>query len=233
LKNEVAAVVLVLAIIVSAGAGYLAGIANQHPTTYSIVTLSQVSAGTYFNNGRFLLSIPLLSSTPCSKGVKSEPLGFTFYVSSNSPALLCVAFFYYNTSAPLKLVPADQLTIYGLPLNSAGTYTTFDAKPNFTVTSQPPSIELGGKTNESEGTEVTYYIQANKGVNGTFDMSLATLLPMGIGCAGEFLLVAGSGVPQYAFPGSCFIVPVGSGVSSPLTPGYLFVTVIGATNSTR
>ena len=41
LKNGIAAIALVLAIIVSAGVGYLGGVANQHTTTVSTTTLPQ------------------------------------------------------------------------------------------------------------------------------------------------------------------------------------------------
>lgn len=201
-------------------------------TSFTTLTTFSTLTQQYLSNGNFSVIAPSLASTPCAKPVKSEPLGFTLEVNSKSPALLCVAYYYYNDSVPFHLIPATQIRIFGWPLNPSGTFTTFDASSNFTITSSVPSFELGGPTNLNEGREVTYRIQAEPGVNGTFEVGLANLLPGGIGCGSDFLLSAGTGVPNYARAELCYLVPFNPSSSLPLTPEYLFVALIGATNST-
>jgi hypothetical protein len=189
----------------------------------STVTLTQ------YLQGNYSVVAPTLASTPCSMPVKSEPMSFTLKADSNHPALLCVAYYFYNDTAPMTLVP--QLRIFGWPLHPAGTFSTFDASSNFTVTSSVQSLELGGPARLNEGHEVTFSILAKPGVSGTFEVGVANLLPGGIGCDSDFLLSAGTGVPSYVSAGLCYLVQP-SNSSTPLPTGYVFVAFIGAANST-
>jgi hypothetical protein len=156
-------------------------------------------------------------------------MSFTLEVNSDHPALFCVAYYYYNDTAPMTFAP--QLRIFGWPPIPIGTFSTFDASSNFTVITSVQSLELGGPARLNEGTEVTFSLQAKPEVNGTFEVGVANLLPGGIGCDSDFLLSAGTGVPSYASPGLCYLVQPGN-ASTPLPPGYVFVAFIGATNST-
>ncbi len=207
----------------------LATITNSPITTSTTTT---VYTQRYLGIGNFSILLPPLSSTPCGKEVRSQPFSFILQVNSKSSALLCVTYYYYNKSAPFDFVPTNQITIFGWPTNRTGTFSTFSANSNFTITSQPQSLQLGGPADANEGSEVTYYIQAKPGVRGTFEMNLGVLLPGGIGCGGEFLLSAGNGAPNYARPGLCNLVHLNSTFLSPLPQGFLFVALVGATNST-
>jgi hypothetical protein len=222
---------LLAASLIFASVSYFPTNGQTVKTTYSTLTTYSIITQEYLSNGNFSILAPAVTSTPCTASVKSEPLGFVLAAKSGSPALLCVSYYYYGLS-PMNLNTTAQLKVFGWPLHPTGTFTTFDASSNFTITSSVPSLELGGPSNLNEGTEVTYTIQAKPGVNGTFEVNLANLLPGGIGCDGDFLLSVGSGSPSYARPGLCSLVPYVPSASTPLTPGFLFSAIIGATNST-
>jgi hypothetical protein len=221
---SVAAVLMALTLVISS-------ISFFPPKGNAIASTTTITQE-YLRNGNFSVIVPSLSSTPCARSFKSEPLAFRLEVNSESAALLCVAYYYYNTSVSMNLIPSSQLRIFGWPIHATGTYSPFDASSNFTIISSASSIDLGGPTALNEGAEVTYRIQAKAGVNGIFEVNVANILPGGIGCEGDFLLQAGTGVPSYAAPGLCYLTQYNPTSNSPIPQGYLFVAFIGATNST-
>ena len=169
------------------------------------------------------------SNSSCANSVDwTPPNGFVLRANSTAPALLCVSYYYYSANSTFELNPIAQLGISGFPLNRSG--TSFNARSDFIVSSNDKSFVLGGPSSLNEGKEVTYSILAKPGVNGTFDVVVANLLP-GMGCAPDFLLSAGTGVPNYSNPGGCYLIPQNNS-TYPLTPGYLFVAWLGGTNST-
>jgi hypothetical protein len=117
-----------------------------------------------------------------------------------------------------------------------GQFSTFDAKANFTITTQPSNVTLGGPHNINEGIVVTYYIQSKPGLNGTFDMGgLGNSLPLppnGVECGSAFHISAGTGSPNYSGVPMCYVIPPSSSSSYPLPPDFLFVEIIGVTNPT-
>jgi len=198
-------------------------------TLTSLINESQ----NYIEVGNYSLAVPALASTPCNEPVTSWHWSFTLKVNSNRPSLVCVAYFFYNSTAPFQIQTTNLVGVFGWPLNRTGTFSPFNATSNFTISANPAHLVLGGPTKMEEGVEVTYQIQAEPGVNGTFEAGVSgTLIPQEEGCSSDFLLSAGTGSPSYAGPDMCFLLPPGPSPSQPLPTGYLFTYLIGATNST-
>jgi len=202
-------------------------------TTSTLTSLINESQN-YIEVGNYTLAVPALASTPCNESVTSAPYwSFTLKANSDRPSLVCVAYFFYNSTAPFKIRTTNLIGVFGWPLHPTGPFTTFNATSNFTISASPAHLVLGGPTRMNEGVEVTYQIQAEPGVNGTFEAGVSgTLIPQEEGCSSDFLLSAGTGSPSYAGPDMCFLLPPGPSPSQPLPSGYLFTYLIGATNST-
>jgi len=115
---------------------------------------------------------------------------------------------------------------------SNGTTATFNAKSNFTITSQTPSISIGGPSSQNEGATISYSISPNPGTNGKFALNFGWLLPGKTQCNEEFVLVAGTGAPNFTYPGQCSNLTGGS-TSTPYPSGYVFVQIQSVTNSTE
>lgn len=165
---------------------------------------------------------------PCSTPVNSAPYAFTLQSNSQSPALLCVDFYYYNQTSPITLNTFSQINILGMRSYPNGTGAMFNANSNFTITSSSPSITIGGPSNQNEGTAVTYSIAPKDGTNGMFALNIGWLLPGKTSCNEEFVLVAGSGSPNYTYAGLCSDISGGSAYPA----GYIFAEITGVTNST-
>lgn len=169
----------------------------------------------------------------CGQKVESAIDAFTLHTAPGSPATLCVAYYYYDTTSTMQLNFNQTLSIFGWPTNRSGQATTFGAGTNFTITSEPGSATIGGPDNLNEGILVTYTITANPGASGTYELNLGgSLLPSMEGCGSELTVVAGSGSPNYMGPSVCITVS-SSGGTAPYPEGYIFVYITGATNSTN
>jgi len=249
LRLVVLALIITVLIVTSLGAGYFVGsqvtVRTTTSTSFISTTTTSMLTSTYTTTTTSMLTFTLtalqtvvttttktiLSNTSCANPVNwTPPNGFVLSVNSAAPSLLCVAYYYYSANSTFDLNPISQLRIFGWPLNRTGTYSTFNASSDFIVSSSALSFVLGGASSLNEGKEVTYSILAKPGVNGIFEVDVANLLP-GMGCDPDFLLSAGTGVPNYSLPGGCYLVPYNNS-TYPLTPGYLFVAWLGGTNST-
>jgi hypothetical protein len=122
---------------------------------------------------------------------------------TSSPAVLCIQVYEFNTS-PVVLNTTSLLEITGVsPANGYGG-RTFDGGANFTVTASVNQLLLGGPADANEGTIVALGITAMPGASGTYWLSLRGYQlgdePLECGPNGD--LVAGTGQPDYAPPGT-------------------------------
>jgi hypothetical protein len=159
----------------------------------------------------------------------------TLVAGTSSPAIVCVEFYWFNSTAPAfteNVMSLFQIEGYTL----GGPFGTRDGYPmngasNFTVTASQSQLVLGGPTNANEGTVVAYSITAKSGASGTYRFLvngegewLGASGAENCGPNGELVainLVAGNGQPNYVYTG-------------PTLCGTVEVTTLsGMTNSTQ
>jgi hypothetical protein len=227
-KNQVILAVVISILLAAAltgvGIGYFPGgvVNSVEPTS------SNASSNTATNAK---LEMATLNDTGCSTAVQSAPGKWSLNVSSESPALICVSFYYYNQTSTLQLNTTSQLAVFGWPTNPTGTYFSFDASRNFTIDATPASVTLGGPENKNEGVIVTYSITAVPGTSGSFDLLTDAILPSGLNCHGDFELMVGTGLPDFYRGGSCALIPTDPTSWSAYPTGFVFEYFIGITNS--
>lgn len=183
-------------------------------------------------------------SQPSSSQNDEQPFG-TVVTGTSSPAIICVQFYYYNSTGPLTLDLTNGLSI------RAGTLPPFDGASNFTVTASQDQLVIGGPTDSNEGTVVAFGVTAQLGASGTYQLglfsngsneyNLGSQSPDTCGSYGQ--LVAGDGQPDYVYQyGHCLTYATVNttyspsytlpGVPYPLLPGDIYFRVVGVTNST-
>lgn len=167
----------------------------------------------------------------CATSVGSLPFAFVISAKQGSPAVICTRVYYYNLTSGLGLDASQLVRITGEKTYSNGTTIAFAASPNFTVTADPATATIGGPANESEGIQVNFLLTPHESAHGRYGLSFGWLLPSERQCALEFVLIAGSGSPDYTYPASCQQL-TGNVGAFPYPQGYLFVLVTGVTNST-
>ncbi|MGH2639254.1 MAG: hypothetical protein ACRDF4_08260, partial [Rhabdochlamydiaceae bacterium] len=181
----------------------------------------------------------------CSSGA-GFGIGSTLRVDSSSPGYLCVRFYYYGKE-PMTINTTSQLQIKGMENNQTAFQgqgnRAFDGSSNFTITSTPANVTIGGPSNVGEGTLVVYGIVGKLGMNGTYALDLGWIGPEIQNCGVEFNLVSGNGIPDYTFENGCIAMSTSSstgGVSgnsntttdmNPYPSGLVVVVPAGATNS--
>ena len=169
----------------------------------------------------------------CNLPVSSDPYSFVLKVGHSSPAYVCANLYYYNLTSPLRLNPATYVQVPGIHPSADGTLVSFDGTSNFTITSQPTSILIGGPNNTNEGVQVVFNITMKTGASGTYGINFGALAPEAVTCGmGDFTLIAGSGSPHYESPSTCYAYPRTGNQAFPYGMGIVFVQVTGATNST-
>lgn len=214
---------------------------GQSSTSLSSVGQSSVSSGSQSS------AVSTSISTPAECSGAQPPTAFpTVFAGGSSPAIICVQFYYFNSTGSLTL----NLT-NGLSILAAVPGKSFDGGSNFTVTSSQAQLVLGGPGNESEGAVVAFAVTAKPGASGTYELSLlrggsneyvlGSQEPETCGSYGQ--LVAGGGQPNYVYQfGGCLTYATVNtsyspsytlaGVPYPLLPGDIFFRMVGVANST-
>jgi len=151
----------------------------------------------------------------------------------NSTGYLCVRFYYYNLNSTMSLNASDVFGIAGYRSLNSSFSNGFDAITNFTISTSPGAITLGGPQNLNEGADVLYAIHANPDSNGTYNYGFhATYYPILETCNGFGPLVVGDGSPNYNVGfGSCTTPLTNPLNSEGFINGVLFVEVVGIMNS--
>ena len=236
MKNSVVAVLLVSAILAGAGAGYLAGNANEHTITSSFTTVSTTTLTVAMTGNS---SLGLVAQ--CSHAETPTPTGLLFgtvTAGTNNPAIICVQFYYFS-SVPTTL--ATSMMIQATQQNRS-----FSGDSNFTISASENQLVFGGPQNENEGAVVAFAVTAKPGTSGTYELGVSgnyMLTPSEPAeCAYYGTLVAGDGHPLYVFPEGCLTYntqgtntsnsPTIQGVPYPILTNALFFRVVGVVNST-
>jgi len=183
------------------------------------------------------LSTPLLAECPTKV---PTPWFGTLDAATGSHVTICLQLYEFNSTSPVLLNSTQILRIYGFSLQGG---SAFIGAGNFTVIPSATQFSIGGPRNENEGIILEYSITAKTGASGTYHVELYGMLLAGsqpevcTGGAGD--LVAESGRPNYATPGSCviglgpsegaFVVP---GVNYGVAGNELYYRIVGVGNST-
>ena len=180
------------------------------------------------------LAVPCSSLYPDGTAPPNAPL---IFARQDSTVSICVRYFYYNFTSPVTFNTTALLTVgISRPILVA---TSYGAGPrpevNFSVSSFPSELTLGGNSNLNEGALVFYSIGTGATSNGTYGLNLgAWLHPTLPACAGFTRLIVSNPAPNYVSFGSCTASMSGS---YPLNPygfvdGFLTAKVVGMSNST-
>jgi len=162
----------------------------------------------------------------------------------NSPAVICVKFYYfnafkgYNASSPLVLNITNALSIQALEYlygDGSAYPQSFSGAQNFTLVVSRAQLAIGGPTNENEGVVVAFALTANSGANGKYQLGFFPSASFGtwlLGpqepeeCGYYGVLTAGTGFPNYAQDlGSCLTYPISYDANSTGTGGSSFYTL--------
>jgi len=237
MRNGAIASLLVVAILVGAGVGYLAGYANEHTVTSSFTAVSTTTVTVTITGNS---SSGLLAQ--CSRAETPSPTGLLFgtvTTGTNTPAIICVQFYYFN-STTLTTLPISMMIQATQPNRS------FSGDSNFTIIASENHIVFGGPQNENEGAVVAFAVTAKPETSGTYELSFSgnyMLTPIEPAeCAYYGTLVGGDGHPLYVFPGGCLTyntngmntsnMPSIQGVTYPILTNTLTFRVVGVINST-
>lgn len=210
------------------------------------------------------LSFTITGSSPECPQSAGQGSGSPRVLSGTSaPAIICLQLYYYSAT-PLDLNVSEGLSIQALQYvqNGSTDYPrAFNGESNFTVTSSPGQLVIGGQNNENEGMVIAYAITAKPTASGTYwlaffksaSLSSFMITPQEpLSCAWYGELIAGSGQPDYTqgFNGCItFTTTTGQasgtstssgsghhsipGISYPLPDGNFYFTIVGITNSTQ
>jgi hypothetical protein len=201
-------------------AGYVTTTETSNPpSSWTVVSCTYVSGNT---------STTTSGSTQCPNNYPNgvnPPDAPTIDVQENSTAYLCVRFYYYNPNSTMTLNASDVFGIAGYE---------FNASTDFTISTSPGNLTLGGPQNLNEGETALYAIHANPNSNGTYNYGFqATYYPSLEVCNGLGEIVVGSGSPNYNVGfGSCTASQTSSLNPEGFANGTLYVEVVGVTNST-
>jgi hypothetical protein len=148
----------------------------------------------------------------CSPLQDDGPTSGTLIVGTTSPVMICVQFYWFNSSTTTTLNTMSLISIQGY--TEGGPFGPNDGSPfsgisNFTVTASQSQLVLGGPKNANEGAVVAYSITAQPGASGTYRVfaggsELGTQGLEDCGPNGAYVaasLVAGNGQPNYMYSG--------------------------------
>jgi hypothetical protein len=267
MKQEILAVILALLVVGSLGVGYLIGTGNQHT-----ITMASTDTTTATTTVTVLISslggpATILNSTlqaECTRAQAPTAVGFTFgelSAGTKSPAIICIQFYYFNSTAPLTIDFDQVLSIQALQYIQNGTTSyprSFDGGSNFTIATSQAMLSMGGPDNENEGAVVAFALTAKAGASGTYRLNLLSYPGLGgsvwmlnpqepVRCGYYGELVAGNGQPDYTgvggFSGCITYTTYGTttttsssplipGVQYPVLTGYVYFRAVGVINST-
>jgi len=241
------AALLIVAIIAGAGAGYLAGYSNTHAITssFTAVSTTTMTVTTTGNSSRDQFPVMLNSSglpDQCShaEAPASDGLLFgTVIAGTNTPAIICVQFYYFNSTA-LTTLPTSIM------IQAAQPNRSFSGDSNFTISASENQLVFGGPQNENEGAVVAFAVTPKPGTSGTYELSFSSNYMLSstepADCPYYGTLEAGNGQPLYVFPTGCLTyitsgtntssLPTIQGVQYPILTNTLYFRVVGVINST-
>lgn len=235
MRNEVIASLLVVVILAGVGAGYLVGNENERTvtSTFTAVSTTTTTVSITGNSSSSLL-------VQCSHAEAPVPTGLLFgavSVGTNTPAVICVQFYYFNSTTATTLSTSIEI-------QAAQPNRSFSGDSNFTVSASENQLVFGGPENENEGAVVAFAVTAKPGTSGTYELVFSgnyMLTPSEpVECPYYETLVAGNGNPLYVFPTGCvsYIVsgmgnlPSIPGIQYPILTNTLYFRVVGVINST-
>ncbi|MDG7007903.1 MAG: hypothetical protein JRN06_06635 [Nitrososphaerota archaeon] len=180
-----------------------------------------VSCGAYESN------LPELASV----WTNTRPIA-TFRTNAANPLVICAEFYYYpDTNTTMEVDPLDYISITGVKSVPGGTSSNFSANSDFSITSTPETVAIGGIPNTNEGTPVLFTITARGGVSGIYNLNFGWLLPESVNCGHEFSLVSGNGQPDYSFSAGC-IEPGNPFQSGGVISNQVAIEIMFAVNGT-
>jgi hypothetical protein len=233
--------VFAIVVIIVAGFGVFLSTMTSASTMTSFSTTSETSRSQTAITASFYSGFQCSTTYP--NGTRAD---ISLVLNSNSPAQLCLEYYYYNSTNELTLSPSSQVYmvgIYHVP-NSNGSYLRLVNSSEFSIQAtydgsenNLANVTLGGQNNLNEGIPVLYTItDRNSTLNGPYYIGFGALrYPGGDACetnlevlVGNFTLppgVLGGGSP-------CLGQPAGPVNSEGFAGGYLYAEIIGTTNST-
>jgi len=168
----------------------------------------------------------------------------TLVAKNNSPAVICVQLYDFNSTSLVTVNTTNLITIQGsqpIPGNPNGRESVNGAG-NFTIVASQSQVVLGGPTNAGEGTLVALSITAKPDASGTYSIAIGgfELGDEPDSCASNGELVAGNGQPNYALIGGCITYSTTTAQQSFTIPGVgynvlsnrLYFRIVSLTNST-
>jgi len=247
MRNEIAIALLIVLVIASAGAGYYVGNSSEHTTT-SVSTRTIATTSTVFLSITTASTVVITGNSSsallmqCSRAETPTPTGLLFgkvIAGTRTPAIICVQFYYFNSTAPTTL-PISVM------IQAAQPNRAFSGDSNFTISASENQLVFGGPQEENEGAVVAFAVTAKPGTSGTYELSfsgnymLASTEP--VECPYYGTLVAGNGQPLYVFPTGCLSyitsgtntssLPTIQGVQYPILTNTRYFRVVGVINST-
>jgi hypothetical protein len=233
--------VLAIVIIIVAGFGvYLS-------TMTSASTMTRFSTTSETSKSQTSVTASLYSGFQCSTMYPNGTIAdISLVLNSNSPAQLCLEYYYYNSTSALSLSPSSQVHIlenYHVP-NSNGSYLLYANSSEFSIQAtydgsenNLANVTLGGQNNLNEGIPVLYTItDRNSTLSGPYYIGFDALrYPGGDDCETNLeVLVGNFTLPPGVLGGGgpCLAQPAGTKNSQGFTEGYLYAEIVGTTNST-
>ena len=207
-------------------------------TTTSTITLTSISTQYGTSPGNASLLADCLTSEQVN-----VPWFGTIVAKTNSPALICIQIYEFNSTSLITVNTSKLVSIQGSQAIQGGGRESVNGGGNFTVVASPSQVVLGGPTNAGEGTVVAFAITSKLGASGTYSIALGgfELGNTPDSCASNGELVAGNGQPNYALIGGCITYSTTSTQQSFTIPGVgynilsndLYFRITSLTNSTQ
>ncbi len=130
----------------------------------------------------------LNASSPYPYGEGVQPI--SFHLNENSSMYACVAFYYYNETAPITIDPLNYISLSGRINNSA---SSDNALANFSLISSSQNLTIGNTEDAREGLVITFLIHSRPISNGTYNFNLAwTFSSAPYTCTLDYYLVVGN-----------------------------------------
>jgi len=211
-------------------------------TSTETMTSTSITTATETTTTTSVVTLPAGCLPSQSNGYSSG----TLVAGANSPAIICVQVYWFNSTSPIVLNAMSLLEIEGYSPSTG--QAILDPAANFTVAASVDQLTLGGPANAGEGTVLAYSITAKAGASGTYWLALqGGQLQNGYNdglyeCGPNGNLVAGNGQPNYVPPGvarECIYLVAGTpsfnipGVGYSVPPNIICYRIISVTNSTH
>ncbi len=235
---------------VSPSAGMYIELVQQSYETFLLVQETSSTCGPFGCDESSTTSTNTLLSECSNASTPNSGFG-TVVVGTDSPAIICVQFYFYNSTTPLSLNLSSTISVQGwqdISINGTISNRVSDGMSNFTLTTSSDELVLGGPANESEGITVAYALTAKSGASGTYELGFLQSWGLGASLLGETCgfygeIVAGNGQPNYAQNENLCVAQSTSYLEEhndtvtmpgigPIVPNDLYFRVVGVSNST-